>query len=143
MTPPDIFGSSSAIEYDVTKIIIPPCSDRAGAVDAAAAHRFTMSKDVTHGESGIYTAEGNLAGSRAARLAKKREEQKAEFEKQKAEIEAASARRLNNMGAKFAPRSVVSIETEFKVCACMGVPSCRRAPHALACLGQVRICPRV
>mgnify|MGYP006902753471 CR=1 FL=1 len=70
---------------------------------------------MSHGESGIYTAEGNLAGSRAARLAAKREAQKAEFEKQKAELEAASARRLNNMDSKFSSHQVADLEAEFKV----------------------------
>ena len=74
-----------------------------------------MSKEVNHGDSGIYTAEGNIAGSRAARMAAQREHQKAEFARQKAEIEAANARRLGGMNSKFSSRTLETSESEFKV----------------------------
>lgn len=74
-----------------------------------------MSKDIKHGDSGIFTAEGNVAGPRAAKMAAQREKQKAEFARKKAEIEKANSRRLGGMDSKFAARTLESSETDFKV----------------------------
>lgn len=74
-----------------------------------------MTTEVTRGEAGVWTAEGNLAGDRAAKLARQREQQKADFARQQAEIKAANARRLGGMSSKFAARTEdTAAESEYK-----------------------------
>lgn len=49
-----------------------------------------------YGSSGVHTVEGSVAGRRAARLTKQREQQQQEFEQRKQEIQ-----RTNERGARI------------------------------------------
>lgn len=52
-------------------------------------------------ETGIYTAEGMVAGQRAGVMAKRREKRQQEFEKQKQAIIAKSAPSIKSISSKF------------------------------------------
>jgi len=51
--------------------------------------------------SGIHTVEGNVAGSRAARLTKQREAQKAEYESYKNKIKEQNSAAVGRIDDKF------------------------------------------
>ena len=70
------------------------------------------SKIVRHGGAGVVTAEGVTAGPRAAKLARARAEQAAEFEAKKQAIAAENAS-VARIGDKFAAVAS-SVETTFK-----------------------------
>eukprot|EP00607_Mallomonas_marina_P008448 CAMPEP_0182423782 /NCGR_PEP_ID=MMETSP1167-20130531/9864_1 /TAXON_ID=2988 /ORGANISM="Mallomonas Sp, Strain CCMP3275" /LENGTH=354 /DNA_ID=CAMNT_0024603057 /DNA_START=34 /DNA_END=1098 /DNA_ORIENTATION=+ len=65
------------------------------------------------GDTGIHTVEGNIAGSRAARLSKQRDAQKAEYETVKNEIKKQNAAGVGRIDDKFNAASD-SIENEFR-----------------------------
>jgi len=65
-------------------------------------------------DTGIYTAEGNVAGKRAAELEKKRKQDQESFEQQKEKIEQASSSRYRNMDSKFAGGTSAVEEKSFK-----------------------------
>lgn len=51
-----------------------------------------MSNIERYGSSGVFTVEGNVAGSRAARLTKQREAQQQEYELKKKDIQSTNQR---------------------------------------------------
>ena len=53
------------------------------------------------GDTGIHTVEGNLAGVKAARLTKKREQDQKDYEAKKRKIQEDSQRAMGNMDQKF------------------------------------------
>lgn len=63
-------------------------------------------------DTGVFTVEGNLAGSRAGRLTKMREQQKADYERKKQEI--ASKGSVRDISSKFQAYDA-SVEQEFHV----------------------------
>lgn len=65
------------------------------------------------GDSGVYTVEGNIAGSRASRLTKKRDEQKAEYEAAKNKIKEQNAAGVGRIDDKFSA-ATDSLEQEFR-----------------------------
>ena len=64
------------------------------------------------GDSGIYTKEGMVAGSRAAMLSKKRDQEKEEYEKERNKIRAQNTG-LGQIDDKFSSSSEV-LEAEFR-----------------------------
>lgn len=65
------------------------------------------------GDAGIHTVEGNLAGSRAAGLSKKRDAEKAEYEEQKSKIKKQNSVSIGKIDDKFNAQSD-SLEQEFR-----------------------------
>ena len=65
------------------------------------------------GDSGVYTKEGMVAGSRAAGLTKQREKEQAEYEAKKNAIKDMNSSGLGSIGAKFSS-STERAEQEFK-----------------------------
>lgn len=53
------------------------------------------------GDTGIHTVEGNIAGAKAARYAKKREKDQQEYEAKKRKIQDESQRSVGTMDQKF------------------------------------------
>mmetsp|Transcript_33311 Transcript_33311/g.96521 ORF Transcript_33311/g.96521 Transcript_33311/m.96521 type:complete len:362 (-) Transcript_33311:106-1191(-) len=56
---------------------------------------------ITRSDTGIHTVEGNVAGSRAARMTKYREQQQAEYEMKKKKIQEDSAKGARNIDDRF------------------------------------------
>ena len=79
--------------------------------------RIPSSLDMTDikrvGDSGVYTTEGMVAGNRAAILSKKREQEKAEYEREKNKIKAQGTVALGNIDDKFSSSSD-TLEQEFR-----------------------------
>lgn len=77
-----------------------------------------MDRQVKRGDTGIYTAEGQTSGARAARLAREREKEKEAYAKQQEEIRAKQSRpRIENIDRKFdrqASAKASSSEATFK-----------------------------
>jgi hypothetical protein len=70
--------------------------------------------EIKRTETGIFTAEGNVAGARAGRMAMQRQEQKEDFEKRKKDIENNQSVKVSRIDDKF--NSYVNYEeAEFKV----------------------------
>ena len=70
---------------------------------------------VKRGDAGIFTAEGNVAGRRAAGLAKKREKEKAEFEKAKQDFrDAGEKTAVRRIGDKFNAERNNAVEQDFQ-----------------------------
>ena len=65
------------------------------------------------GDTGIHTVEGNLAGSRASRLTKQRDIQKAEYETAKNKIKEQNAAGVGRIDDKFSA-ATDSLEQEFR-----------------------------
>ena len=65
-------------------------------------------------ESGIHTVEGNVAGSRAASLAKKRQLEQQAFETKKRQIASHHANASSSIHDKFAGESTHQAEQSFK-----------------------------
>lgn len=65
------------------------------------------------GDSGIHTVEGNLAGSKAARLTKQREQQQLEYEATKKQIKDDNAQGIGRIDSKFSA-ATDSLEQEFR-----------------------------
>ena len=65
------------------------------------------------GDAGIHTVEGNLAGSRAAGLSKKRDAGKAEYEEQKSKIKKQNSVLIGKIDDKFNVQTD-SLEQEFR-----------------------------
>lgn len=65
------------------------------------------------GDSGIHTVEGNIAGSRAARLTKQRDKEKAEYESVKNKIKEQNAAGVGRIDEKFSAGSD-AVEQEFR-----------------------------
>ena len=72
--------------------------------------------NIRRGDAGIYTAEGNLAGGLASRLAAKRAEQEEEYRRRREAIEQENAKRsrLGDIQDKFSAVDD-SDEKDFKV----------------------------
>lgn len=64
-------------------------------------------------DSGIHTVEGNVAGSRAAALEKKRQLDQQEFERKKSKIASDAQRDQQSISTKFAEGSVTAQDTQF------------------------------
>lgn len=61
-----------------------------------------MAKSVRRENAGIYTSEGNVAGARAGKMAKLREQQEREFRSKQDEIrQKSSVKALNSINDKF------------------------------------------
>lgn len=74
-----------------------------------------MSTDIKRNDTGIFTVEGNLAGSRAARMAGLREKQKADFELRRKQIQEENERAsLHDIDSKFVAQTT-TYEDQFKV----------------------------
>jgi len=67
-----------------------------------------------YGESGVHTAEGTVAGGRAAALSKEREKQQEDYAAAKSKIHAASSSSVIHVSAKFTSTTSDSAEQEFK-----------------------------
>ena len=65
-------------------------------------------------ETGIQTVEGNIAGSRAALLSRKREREQEQFESRAAKIRQDAARDRKGMEEKFQNTEHESEETSFR-----------------------------
>ena len=65
-------------------------------------------------DSGIHTVEGNVAGSRAAALEKKRQLDQQEYERKKSKIAADAQRDQQSIASKFAEGSAASQESQFQ-----------------------------
>ena len=65
-------------------------------------------------DSGIHTVEGNLAGSRAAALEKKRGLEQEEFERKKSKIAADAHRDKQSITSKFAGGNATAQDTTFR-----------------------------
>ena len=80
--------------------------------------RIPSSLDMTDikrvGDSGVYTTEGMVAGNRAAILSKKREQEKAEYEREKNKIKAQGTVALGNIDDKFSSSSD-TLEQELQI----------------------------
>jgi protein FAM50 len=66
-----------------------------------------------HGDTGIHTVEGNLAGARAGRLTKQRDAQTAEYEAAKNKIKEQNASGVGRIDDKFSA-ATDSLEQEFR-----------------------------
>ena len=64
-------------------------------------------------DSGIHTVEGNVAGSRAAALEKKRQLDQQEYERKKSKIASDAQRDQQSISTKFAEGSVTAQDTQF------------------------------
>ena len=77
------------------------------------AEYITMTDIKRIGDTGIHTVEGNLAGSRASRLTKQRDIQKAEYETAKTKIKEQNAAGVGRIDDKFSA-ATDSLEQEFR-----------------------------
>ena len=74
-----------------------------------------MQTEIKRSDTGIYTAEGNVAGDRAGRLAQERVEQAKDFENRKRAIEESNQRiTVSRIDDKF-NRHIAHEEADFKV----------------------------
>ena len=63
-------------------------------------------------DAGSHTVEGNVSGSRAAMLTKKRQAEQEEFEKEKEKRQRTAAQSTLNIGSKFQPARIGSVEEQ-------------------------------
>ena len=60
-----------------------------------------MERDIHRSDTGVNTVEGNVAGARAGRLTKQRDEEKAAYEKRKKQIQEDAHRAASNIDSRF------------------------------------------
>merc|ERR1711991_145627 len=67
-----------------------------------------QARDIERTDTGINTVEGNVAGARAGRLTKKRDEEQAAYEKRKKQIQEDAKRGARNIDDRFNSSSLTS-----------------------------------
>lgn len=99
-----------------------------GAVDRRAGrlgNTMASLTDIKRGDTGIFTQEGNAAGSRAARQAAKREKAMQEYEKARTEVTAKHGGGLKTMDQKFAVANVdTSKDFAVRICRLFSAGRC-------------------
>lgn len=89
-----------------------------------------FSKDFHRPDAGSHTVEGNVSGSRAAMLEKKRQAEQETFELEKQKRQRMTSQSTLNIGSKFQPASIASLEQQAFKAKTVGLVSAKEFTEA-------------